>query len=167
MRKWLDIYVFHHAKKICYLLHTFTGLGGETSNKIMNYPISTPFYLDIKLMIPILISAFAILVAVSGVCLCFRKSECFFYFLHALLLWNICSQNIQFHCCSADRRSLGTPTSSTYFKQNQRNAQQVYMTVKKSTPMKNVDVTDLDPIPRKRTTIMNNHQMLFLIDLMI
>lgn len=52
-----------------------TGLGAETSNNIMNQPISTPFYLDIKLMVPILLSTVAILVAGAGLCLCLAKSE--------------------------------------------------------------------------------------------
>jgi hypothetical protein len=106
--------------------------GAETSNKITNYPdaSSHPFYLDIKLMIPIVLSVVSIIVAIGGICICFNKKT-----------------PIEYR--STDHLSMGTSSSSTYFKQQQRNSQQVYMTVKKSTPLKGVDVTDLEPIPRK------------------
>ncbi|OXA64371.1 Down syndrome cell adhesion molecule-like protein Dscam2 [Folsomia candida] len=105
-------------------------LGAETSNKIMNYSETTPFYSDIRLMIPIVLSSFTLLIAVSGICLCFHRKA-----------------PVEYR--STDQLSMGTSSSSTYFKQNHRNSQQqVYMTVKKSTPMKGVDVTDLEPIPQ-------------------
>ena len=46
--------------------------------------------------------------------------------------------------------SGGTPSSSTYFKGNPRsNPHQLYMTVKKATPVKNQDLPTVDHIPRE------------------
>ena len=56
---------------------------------------------------------------------------------------------------------LSTPGESfTYFKQNCQNSQQVYMTVKKATPLKNTDSTNFDLIPR--TDHLFSHILFFL-----
>ncbi|ODN00362.1 Down syndrome cell adhesion molecule-like protein Dscam2 [Orchesella cincta] len=114
------------------------GLGAETSTNVMNQLKSTPFYMDVKLMGPIFLSIIALIVVTVSACVCYRRKS---------------PADGQ----SNENLSVGTPSSSLYFKQNHqallqqphlRNSQQMYMTVKKSTPMKGVDVSDLDTIPQ-------------------
>ncbi|CAG7733862.1 unnamed protein product [Allacma fusca] len=91
---------------------------------------STVFYLDWKLMGPIVLSSVAMILAGGGLCLCIKKKP-------------------QVMGRSMEHLSGGTPSSSTYFKGNQRsNSHQLYMTVKKATPVKGQDLVSMDHIPQ-------------------
>ncbi len=125
------------------------GLNAEPSNAT-DSPPSPPFYLNIKLMGPAVLSVLFVLVAMGALCVFLRKSK--LPTCPPSVVQGVMKEKYvdALEICSGGSPDLSAPGDSfTYFKQNCQNSQQVYMTVKKATPLKNPESTNFDLIPRK------------------